>query len=240
MATAIAKRVKEAACAQKRAQKEFEKDPSIGGSAFVEAGFKLIQAIKARDDFAAPRKAKFEAARKVFSDLRQGDVRGIQHFCLRSPFKDLVQWGTCMRDLGGVLVGKSTLSKKPIAFFLGVISILRDHGEALLVRYFEKQLRAWIRETPRAQWSKFLIHPVTRDVAVRLRVVDNVGAFSNLRQMRLGKVYVRGPSRLARTQRDFARGVIVARKEDLFTVCLEGGDSIDVARSAFYFDVLPF
>lgn len=239
MATAIAKRVKDAARVQKRAQKEFEKNPNIGGSAFVEAGFNLIQAIKARDDFAAPRKAKFEAARKVFCDLRQGDARGIQQFCLRSPFKDLVQWGTCMRDLGGVLVGKSTLSKKPIAFFLGVISILRDHGEALLVRYFEKQLRAWIRETPRAQWSKFLIHPVTRDVAVRLRVVDNVGAFSNLRQMRFGKVYVR-IGQLARTQRDFKRGVIVARKDELFTVRLEGGDSVDVARSAFYFEALPF
>ena len=230
MASLIAKNLKEAARVQKRAQKEFENNPSIGGSAFVEAGFKLIQAIKARDDFLAPRREKFAAARKVFSDLRQGDVRGIQEFCLKSPFKDLVQWGTCMRDRGGVLVGKSaTLSCKPIAFFLGVISILRDHGDALLVRFMEKQLRAWIRETPRAQWSKFLIHPVTRDVAVRLRVVDNVGVFSNLRQMRLSAVYT-----------DRGRGKIAARKDDKFTVRLDDGGSIEVKRSAFYFDALPF
>jgi hypothetical protein len=230
MAAAIARNVREAARAQKLALEKFENDPDIGGSAFVEAGFKLIQAIKARDDFAAPRLEKFKAARRVFADLRNGDVRGIQNFCLKSPFNDLVQWGACMRDRGGVPVGKSaTLCNKPVAAFLGVISILRDHGEALLVRYMEKQLRAWIRETPRAEWAQFLIHPVTRDVAVRLRVLDGVGLFSNLRQMRLGAVHT-----------DRGSGKIASRKDDKFTVCLDGGGSIEVKRTAFYFDALPF
>ena len=234
MARAIVKAVQDAGLAQKLAKEAFFKDPTRGSSAFVETGCALITALKKRDDFVAARRDKFLALRRMFSALRQGgDISGIQDFCLKSPsVKGLKAWGESMRDLGGVLIdrGKSpTLCNKPIAAFLGMISILRENGDKRVVHFLERELRGWIRETPCDQWNKFLIHPDTRDVAIRLRVTDNVGSFSRIKKMGIGAVH---------TERGC--GTLLGRKDKAFEVKLVSGGTINVSRASFYFASLPF
>ena len=234
MARAIKKEVQDAVLAQKLALEAFTKDPTRGSSAFVETGCALITALKKRDDFVAAHRDKFIALRRVFSSLRQnGDISGIRDFCLKSAsVKGLKAWGESMRDLGGVLIdrGKSvSLCNKPIAAFLGMISILRDHGQKRVVHFMERELRGWIRETPASQWGKFLIHPVTRDVVFRMRVVDNVASFSNVKKMGLGAVFT-----------EQGRGTLVGRKNKTFEVKLVAGGTLSVARTSFYFETIPF
>jgi hypothetical protein len=233
MAREIKKAVQDAALAQKLAKEAFTKNPTGSNLDFIATGCALITAVKKRDDYLAANRDKFLALRRVFSSLRQnGDKSGIQDFCLKSKVKGLKQWGESMRDLGGVLLhrGKSaTLCNKPIAAFLGMISILRDHGEKRVVHFMERELRGWIRETPASQWGKFLIHPVTRDVVVRLRVADNVASFSNLKKMGLGAVYT-----------EQGRGILLDHKDATFEVKLDAGGLISVSRASFYFESLPF
>lgn len=174
----------------------------------------------------------FTAMRRMILALRRGDKSDLQAVCLRSKVKALNAWGESLRGLDGVLLQSGTsavLSKKPVAALLGMISILRDEGRLRAVRFMEKALRNWIRQTPRDQWSQFVIHPVTREVAVRLRVADNVGAFSRVKQMGLGGVY---------TKR--GRGVLLAAKDADFEVKLDDGSNLTVSRAGFYFCALPF
>lgn len=185
-----------------------------------------------KSDAEKAKRDPYAAMRRMVLALRRGDKSDLQAVCLRSKVKALNAWGESLRSLDGVVLesGTSTvLSKKPAAALLGMISILRDEGRLRAVRFMEKALRNWIRQTPRDQWSQFVIHPVTRQIAVRLRVADNVGAFSRVKQMGLGHV---------QTKR--GRGVLLSAKDAEFEVKLDDGSITTVSRAGFYFHALPF
>lgn len=118
-------------------------------------------------------------------------VKDVLQYCARSTFPEVQQIGRLIHKNGGVILN-GTLCKKITTMVLAIMAVLRGLGDLRTVRFLERKISEWIRNTdPIKLELVFVFHPYIREIVRRIRF-DEKGTFSCLKKLRrFGTVYTK-------------------------------------------------